>query len=180
MKTAVRDSKILKTIDFKKIAARLRETGWQEICPIYNGTASVWRWKPDSEEELELLLPLRRDFADYAPRINDAIRAMAEVERRSQLDVLSDLLDSISNVEIRGMVTQIQSEKAPKTIAIMGELWGKLRKIHARPSESDYALAVKAYEERLPIVCTGDIVKEGNAFLLENIRNFNLDIAFLK
>ena len=180
MKTAVRDSKILKTIDFQKIAARLRGTGWQEICPIYNGTASVWRWKRDTEEELELLLPLRRDFADYAPRINDAIRAMAEVERRSQLDVLSDLLDSIDGLEIQGMVTQIQLEKAPRTITIMGAVWGKLRKIYARLSESDYALAVKAYQERLPVACTGDIIKEGNAFVLDNIRNFSLDRAFLK
>ncbi|NER39310.1 MAG: hypothetical protein F6J93_36070 [Oscillatoria sp. SIO1A7] len=89
---------------------------------------------------------------DYAPRINDAIRAMAAVERRSQLDVLSDLLDSIPNVEIRVMVTQIKPEKTPKTIVIMGELWGKVRKIDAHPSESDYALAVEAYQGSISLL----------------------------
>ncbi|EDX73551.1 hypothetical protein MC7420_3725 [Coleofasciculus chthonoplastes PCC 7420] len=39
----------------------------------------------------------------------------------------------------------------------------------------EYILAIKAYQERLPIVCTGDLVKEDSGFVLKNIHNFALD-----
>jgi len=41
------------------------------------------------------LVPLARDFADYADRVGVTIRLIANVEGRSQLDVLVDLGGSI-------------------------------------------------------------------------------------
>lgn len=34
--------------------------------------------------------------------------------------------------------------------------------------DQNYILAIKAYQERLPIRCTGDLVKEANHFILIN------------
>ncbi|WP_449416154.1 hypothetical protein [Phormidium nigroviride] len=31
------------------------------------------------------------------------------------------------------------------------------------------------YQERLPVLCTGDLIKENNAFTLKNPRNLTLD-----
>jgi hypothetical protein len=37
--------------------------------------------------------------------------------------------------------------------------------------------AIKAYQERLPVICTGDLIKEGNTFVLKKPRHFALDEA---
>lgn len=39
----------------------------------------------------------------------------------------------------------------------------------------EYHLVIKAYEERSPLVCTGDLIKKDNAFILRNHRDFTLD-----
>lgn len=39
----------------------------------------------------------------------------------------------------------------------------------------DYVLAIKAYQERFPVSCRGDLSKENNNFVLENVRDFTVD-----
>ena len=50
---------------------------------------------------------------------------------------------------------------------------GKLKKINRELSGSDYDLAVKGYEERSPVTCFGDLIKENDCFVL-NSRDFVL------
>jgi len=59
----------------------------------------------------------------------------------------------------------------------MGVVVGKLRKIQMELAELDCNLAVKAYQERLPILCDGDLIKIGDTFVLPNPRNLILDGA---
>lgn len=40
--------------------------------------------------------------------------------------------------------------------------------------EPEYSLAIKAYQERLPVVCIGDLMKEGDTMWLKNLLNFAL------
>lgn len=63
-------------------------------------------------------------------------------------------------------------------ITIVGVILDKLRKIYTHLTDSDYALAVKAYQERIPVICTGDLVKENHTFILKNPRHFDLDEAW--
>jgi hypothetical protein len=51
----------------------------------------------------------------------------------------------------------------------------QLREIQMELFNHDYILAIKAYQERLPIACTGDLLREDSCFVLKNIRNFALD-----
>lgn len=73
---------LLKPLD---IMAYLREHGWQERdtthCDI-----RVWR-----KDDVEVLVLMTR-FRDYAQRMGDTVRTLAEVEGRSQLDVYCDLM----------------------------------------------------------------------------------------
>jgi hypothetical protein len=71
----------------------------------------------------------------------------------------------VPNIEIQGMVT------------LLGVVVGKLRKINVELPELEYSEAIKAYQERLPVVCTGDLIKEGSTFMLKNPRHFALDEA---
>jgi len=95
---------------------------------------------------------------------------------RSQLDILSELITVAKNIEIQGLVTQVQASAEVKTgtITIQGIVVDKLRKIHIQLNKTEYNVALKAYSERLPIICTGDLIKEGDSFLLKNPRNFGL------
>jgi len=75
-------------------------------------------------------------------------------------------------------VMQIHPPKADQLsgkIIMLGVVIDKLRKIQTELFNHDYILAIKAYQERLPIACTGDLTKEDSCFVLKNTRNFALD-----
>ena len=181
MKVTVRDSEILKTIEPEELAAHLRASGWHEQGRVYNDAGAIWRRKNSSDgsdgDEEEILLPLKTSLSDYAARISDAIKTLEVVEKRSQLDILSDLLTKVPNIEIQGMVTKLAHGDAKGTVTLLGVVVGKLRKINVELPEPEYSEAIKAYQERLPVVCTGNLIKEGNTFVLKNPRNFALDEA---
>jgi hypothetical protein len=99
------------------------------------------------------------------------------VEKRSQLDILSELLTKVPNIEIQGMVTRLQESDSIGTVTLLGVVVGKLRKINVELPEPEYSEAIKAYQERRRVVCTGELIKEGNTFVLKNPRYFALDEA---
>lgn len=176
MKVTIRDSQILKTIDFNEVAEYLQKTGWHQTGKIYNNLGAVWRIKPEfSGEEFEILLPLKYDLGDYAARISDAIKTLEEVEHRSQLDILSDLLTAVRNITIQGMVIQVPDRPTDKNVTLLGVVVRKLRKIKMELTEFDCNTAIKAYRDRLPILCSGDLIKTDNIFVLQNPRNLILD-----
>ncbi len=178
VKVIVRDSETLKTIEPDQLAAYLLAHGWYEDRPFLEN-ATVWLYKGDEAGEFEILLPVRRELGDYAARISDAIKTLEVVEKRSQLDILSELLTKVPNIEIQGMVTKLQETDSVGTVTLLGVVVGKLRKINVELNEPEYSEAIKAYQERLPVVCTGDLIKEGNAFVLKNPRDFSLDEALM-
>ncbi len=51
----------------------------------------------------------------------------------------------------------------------------KLRQVNTILVNHEYIIAIKAYTERLPVLCTGDLVKENDIFILKNPRQFHLD-----
>ena len=58
VKVTIRDSQIIKTLDFNKIAEHLQKTGWQETGKIYNNLGAVWRFENGFlGGEFEILLP---------------------------------------------------------------------------------------------------------------------------
>lgn len=58
---------------------------------------------------------------------------------------------------------------------ILGVAIDKLRKIQTELFNHDYILAIKAYQERFPITCTGNLIKEDSCFVLKNPRALTLD-----
>jgi hypothetical protein len=179
MKVTVRDREILSSIEPEELAAHLRASGWHFLGRVYDDAGAIWRLKNPSAsgDEEEILQPLKTSLADYAARISDAIKTLEVVEKRSQLDILNELLTKVPNIKIQGMVTRLPQTDAKGTVTLLGVVVGKLRKIHVELPEPEYSEAIEAYQERLPVVCTGDLIKEGNTFVLENPRHFALDAA---
>jgi hypothetical protein len=175
MKVTVRDREILSSIEPEELAAHLRASGWHFLGRVYDDAGAIWRLKNPLYDEEEILQPLKTSLADYATRISDAIKTLEVVEKRSQLDILSELLTKVPNIEIQGMVTRLPQTDAKGTVTLLGVVVGKLRKINVELNEPEYSEAIKAYQDRLPVVCTGDLIKEGNTFVLKNPHHFALD-----
>ena len=171
MKVTVRDSETLKNIEPKHLAAYLQAHGWHEDRPFLDN-ATIWLYKKDDMDEFEILLPKKASLGDYAARISDAISTLGVVEKRSQLDILSDLLTNASDIEIEGMVIEIQELNSTGTVTLMGVVVGKLRKINVELRQPEYNLAIKAYQERLPVICAGDLIKKDGFLLLNEVRKF--------
>ncbi|MEC4819298.1 MAG: hypothetical protein SAK29_39415, partial [Scytonema sp. PMC 1069.18] len=79
---------------------------------------------------------------------------------------------------IQGFVTQIATpheDKLSGEITVICPVFDKLRKIKTELKDHNYILAIKAYQERLPIVCMGDLVKQNNIFVLKNPRDFQIE-----
>ncbi|MEG4172721.1 MULTISPECIES: hypothetical protein [unclassified Microcoleus] len=151
----------------------LQINGWHKTRHFFEGF--IWYKKNDTGQEGEVLVSPHKEFADFAEVMCQNLKALEVVENRSQLDIISDLITSLPNVEIPGWINKVHGEEsAIGKITLMGFVVGKLRKINLELSGSDYHLAVKAYEERSPVTCFGDLIKENDCFVLKNPRDFVL------
>jgi len=178
MKVTIKDSKTLETVQPDIIQAHLQATGWQETGRIYNGAGAIWRFKNDPTNEYEILLPLQHNLGDYAERISDILKTLEIVEKRDQVDILGEFITNHPNFAVQGVVMQIATPEIDKLrgeITLLGGVFEKIQEIKTTLANQDYILAVKAYQERLPIRCTGDLVKEDNYFMLNNPQNFQIE-----
>ena len=57
----------------------------------------------------------------------------------------------------------------------IGIIFDQMQEIKVELANHAYVLAIKAYQERLRVVCTGDLVKEKDVFILKNVRDFQID-----
>ncbi|WP_414564969.1 MULTISPECIES: hypothetical protein [unclassified Anabaena] len=62
-----------------------------------------------------------------------------------------------------------------REITLLGEVFHKLREIKTELADQDYILAIKPYQERFPIRCTGDLVKVDHHFILKNPHNLRIN-----
>lgn len=171
MKVTVRDYQILQTIDPNVLAAHLQTSDWQKVALVYENTL-IWHKKDDNGQLFEIKQPLRQEF-DAPQLIGDAIKTLEIIENRSQLEILSDLITALPDVEIPGWINKIHAEESGTCkVTIVGFVVGKLRKINLELSKSDYQLALAAYQERSAITCSGDLIKENDRFVLKNLHNF--------
>ena len=174
MKVTIRDSQILQTIEPSKLAEHLQMTGWYQHRPL-NENSIIWL-KDYGGESAEILLPLKPELGDYAARISDALKTLEVVEQRSQLEILGDIFTWASNIMVQGIVINLQEGSTAGKVTIMGVIVGKLRRIQLELAEPVYELAVKAYQARIPVICQGDLSKQGRSFVLQNPHHFTLDL----
>ena len=183
MKITVKDSQTLATIKLNQLRNYLQTHGWHQDQPFLDN-ATLWHKPTADAEEFEILLPNRENLGDYAARIREAIQTLENAENCPQIEILSELLTSIPNTTIQGIVMQIHTPNTTKKlsgeITLLGLVVAKLRKIQTSLADRDYILAIKAYQERLPILCSGDLIKDNNAFILTNPHNLTLDELWQK
>jgi len=177
MKVIVRDGEIFKNIELHQLRNYLRSHGWC-LDHRFLDNATIWLKQEPKREEWEILLPNSQDLGDYVSRICEATEILATVENRSQLEIIGELITNYPNITIQGLVTQITSPNGGTIsgeIALFGLVIDKLRSVNITLVDHEYILAIKAYTERLPVLCTGDLIKENDIFILINPQQFHLD-----
>ncbi len=175
MIVTVRDPNILSNIDPKQVTAYLRSHGWL-IENSDNISESIWVISTSGKErnEYDITLPLNPKIRSYVLRMAEILETLEQVEGRSQLDILSDLVTIIPSTEIQGMVIKLGEQKHSGNVTIMGFVVGKPRQILMTLGEEEYNLAQMAYNERLLVVCNGNLVKENDFFILKQVFHFSL------
>ncbi|MFM6039135.1 MAG: hypothetical protein ACKPEO_14730 [Sphaerospermopsis kisseleviana] len=177
MKAIINDVEILNHLQPQQIDKYLKSKGWHEQGVIPN-KVSIWIQDNYSENKLKIQLPVDQNFDDYSQRIYDVIETLSKAEKRSQFDILGEIITDAPNLTIQAVVSQIQTPSATELkgeIQLFGVVFDKLRQIKTILENHDYILAIKAYQERLPIRCTGDLFKENDQFILQNPHNFQID-----
>jgi len=176
MKAIISDIEVLKNLQPTKIAAYLHQKGWHKKTSVPN-QVSTWVRDTFTSDKLKIYLPLDPEFEDYPRRMSEIMETLEKVENRSQLEIIGELITNANNMAIQGMVIQIQTpntETLSGEITIYGVVVDKLQKIKTQLSDNNYILAIKAYQERLPIICIGDLVKDNDIFILINICEFTV------
>ena len=175
------DVEKFKYIDPHQVEAYLIAHGWQQQ-QLRGDKASIWIL-----DGFEILLPLKPEIIDFSRRMGEVVETLALAETRwsktapygaSQQEILSTLITIAPNTTIQGLITHIDTPNADNLsgeVTILGVILDKLRPIHTELADRDYILALKAYQERLTVYCTGDLIKENGTFILKNPHQFILD-----
>src|SRR5205085_1730740 len=90
----IHDAEALGSIRPLEFAAYLRAAGWQQVLSE-QGRYAIWRLDEAPED---LLLPLDRGFRDYPNRIGEALALLERTEKRSELEILTDLSTASADV----------------------------------------------------------------------------------
>jgi hypothetical protein len=118
VKVEVQDVTALRALKPLEMAAYLRSQGWREEVDL-NGKGNVWLLRDREGVEFDVALPLRREFRDYALRMQELLRTLSEAEQRSQLDILRDVLTTTSDlVRIRASGSEGESGTLPLEQAV--------------------------------------------------------------
>ncbi len=189
MKSAVQNVDLLLSLNPLAVARYLEAHGWQERERVAE-KVSVWVFQPQSAQsaaepsvsepavsalECKIELPLKPDVPGFSSHIYEVVQTLKQVENRSSFQILGDLVTEAANIQVQGTIAQVEAEGKGARVTLLGCAIGKFRRIQVHLPECDRALAEKAYQDRLPVTCIGNLVKQNGLFLLKNPRNFALE-----
>ncbi len=177
MNVTIKDIELLKNLQPQQISYYLEAKGWKQAQQI-DSRAIIWTSSDIKPEAPQIVLPLNSTLPDFPVSMKLMLETLEIIEKRSQLEILADLITGLPNTTIQGIVIQIHTPNADKLsgeITLLGVIADQLRKIKTELADKDYILAIKSYQERLPVFCTGDLIKENQVFIVKNNRNFTLD-----
>jgi hypothetical protein len=132
--------------------------------PATSELALSWTWARSRPVENNAI----RDVVfpgDRLPVIEEAARLLKATAPREE-------------VEIRGGVVKLQrqGEQGPPAgpVSILAFLDGNPRRVSVTLEEADHQRAIQAYERGATVICTGDLLKVAQQYILQNPRGFTI------
>jgi hypothetical protein len=132
--------------------------------PTTSELALSWTWARSRPVEAdgvrEVVFP-----GDRLPVIEEAARMLKATAPREE-------------VEIRGGVVKLQKEgeQGPPSgpVTLLAFIDGTPRRVFVTLAEPDHNTAIQAYQRDATVVCTGDLVKIGQKYILQNPHGFTM------
>ncbi|MGB5833280.1 MAG: hypothetical protein WBG92_14975 [Thiohalocapsa sp.] len=90
MRLELTDQAALSRLPWRDLKSYLDSRGWHQVGRL-GDKALVFEPVAENAEAAEILVPARDDLADYASRMAEAVRILAESEQRSALAVFRDI-----------------------------------------------------------------------------------------
>lgn len=106
----------------------------------------------------EVLLP-----PDAIPIIEEAGRILRETS-------------PVEEFELQGFVIALDRPAGAEvgTVTVLGFVEEAPRRIRIQLRDPDYHIAVQAHDQRLPIFCVGELLREGRSFVLNQPRQLRI------
>lgn len=125
------------------------------------GIEFAFSWSPLRQPNAEV-----PRFASITPDVISIIRETARMFRETE---------TTAGVELLGLVRRLDHQGGDRgRIILATSVEGVPRNVTIDLSGFDHSLAVRSYEDRLPLSCVGELKREGRAWLLENPREIEL------
>lgn len=120
---------------------------WSPTRGVPNGTPSRFHFSSDS---LPILRGVARIFREKAP---------------------------YGTYELRGAVIELKRDEGALAgqVTVAGAVDGIGRKVNVELFGDDYDQAIKAHQSEHPILCEGELVKDGRSYRLQNPRNLTIE-----
>jgi len=144
------------------------------LCDAIVGLSAV---SPGDGLDIQVSWSRSRPLAPETPRgvflASDRIPVIQEAARQFRETA------ALEDVEIEGAVTRLdRGPEAPEgEVTISGMIDDHWRKVTLSLGREIYSRAVQAHEQRHTVRCTGELVKAGRGYRLENPRRFEIVIT---
>ena len=82
---------------------------------------------------------------------------------------------TVEGSEVIGTVQKLEHQESERgKVTVLGTADGVPRTVVMELSGEDHVRAIRAYEERIPVKCVGELAREGKSWVLNNAREFAL------
>ena len=142
MKVQIRDRDALLSLPLRSLRSYLKYRGWKDEGQWGKRPASFYTIDQDGQR-WSVVVPYKDTSPDYAERMSDAVSALAEVEKRSQLDVFYDISEASFDVVRMHPSKTVNGSEAPLSLNQGAVL--------LKDARSMFAAAARAVEKPLPI-----------------------------
>jgi hypothetical protein len=102
------DLKKFKNINPQQVEVYLIAQGWK-LQQQMGDKASIW-----TLNDFEILLPLKPQIIDFTRQMGEVVETLGLQERRSQIEILGELITNTPNTTIQAVVTHIATPNADK------------------------------------------------------------------
>jgi hypothetical protein len=97
MKAVIRDVGLLRAVRPEDLRTYLESRGWTEGAAV-SKFGSLWLLNRPGKRAFEALVPNTDVIDDYPARVSDLISLLEVAEERSQIEIVGDLMNSLSDV----------------------------------------------------------------------------------
>ncbi len=118
MRTTIRDRDALQAFRPLDLLAYLRAAGWSRSTEI-GDRASLWIKGAGEAADEDVLVPLRRDAADFPLRVAELLATLERTEERSQEEIVRDIFSTSADlVRIRALTPEAADGSIPLEVGV--------------------------------------------------------------